>query len=163
MASASKEAEENWCLRVALDRAGTNARAQPFLVDRLDALDDLKQTRASGHTVCLERRGDGQTDRLLRPALIRHDEVGGQRVQAPLYALHARIEALGVDGHVLPHLLAHALDLLSSNRSSFHFQLRSQFVSGGAASTYQRATRPAKAEFIHSKKRCFSSPRMVTV
>ena len=94
--------------RIALDRAGTNARAQPLPIDRTDALNDLEQTRTPGHAVCLERRGDGQTDRLLRPAFVSHDEMGGQRVQLPFHTFHARIEALGVNGDVLPHLFRHA-------------------------------------------------------
>ena len=94
--------------RIALERAGTNARAQPLPIDRTDALNDLEQTRTPGHAVCLERRGDGQTDRLLRPAFVSHDEMGGQRVQLPFHAFHARIEALGVNGDVLPHLFRHA-------------------------------------------------------
>ena len=64
-----------------------------------------------------------------------------------------------VNGLSLIHIFP--AGLLSS--WAFAHTLPGQFASATAVSTYQRATRLAKAEFVHSKKRRFSSPRITTV
>ena len=52
----------------------------PSSVCFFDALPDFKQSPTPGDTVALERRCDRKADGLVRPALIRNDEVCVQRV-----------------------------------------------------------------------------------
>ena len=52
----------------------------PSGVSFLDALLDLKQPPATGDTIALERGCNCKADGLVRPALIRNDEVCVQRV-----------------------------------------------------------------------------------
>ena len=57
-------------------------------VDLLDPLDHLEQPRPAGDAPGFQGGRYGEADGLLRAAQIRHHEVGGERVQAPLDALH---------------------------------------------------------------------------
>ena len=75
-----------------------------------DALPDLKQPPPAGEAAALERGRDGQTDGLVRPALVRHDEVGVQRIEAALPALHGGEEGFQVDRDI--GSLFHARPLL---------------------------------------------------
>ena len=52
----------------------------PPCVCLLDALLDFKEPPAPGDTIALERRCDRKADGLVRPTLIRNDEVCVQRV-----------------------------------------------------------------------------------
>ena len=52
----------------------------------------LKKPGTAGDAILFQRRGDRQTDGLLRPALIRYHQIGGHGVQFPLDALHGGIE-----------------------------------------------------------------------
>ena len=74
-------------------------------------------------------RRDIVEDGLSRPILVGNDQIGGQRIEVALHAFHETF---------LPCVPA-SLPL-------------NQFASV-AASTYQRATRLAKAELVHSKNR----------
>ena len=94
--------------RIALYRPGTDACLQSFLVDLLHTLDHLKQARPAGNAVGFQGRRHGQADRLFRPALVGDDQIGRQWIQMTLYAFHAGVKALGVDGHILPNLFRHA-------------------------------------------------------
>lgn len=51
--------------------------------------------------------GDGEADGLLRPALVRHHEVGRERVEAALDAFHRGEERLQVDGYVCAFFTLH--------------------------------------------------------
>ena len=56
----------------------------------------LEQTRPAGYPVRFEGRGDGETDGLVRPALVGDDEIGGKRVAPPRDAFDRSVERLQV-------------------------------------------------------------------
>ena len=66
-------------------------------VSLADALPDLKQPCSSGDSVAFEGRRDGKTDGLIRPALVCHNKVGIQGIEAALPAFHGGIEGFQVD------------------------------------------------------------------
>ena len=94
-------------LRVATDGPRADAIVQSLPVGATHLLDHLEQAGPPRHAACLQRGGDREADRLFRSALVRHDQIGGQRIQVALHALDAGVEALGVNAHVLPHALCH--------------------------------------------------------
>ena len=53
---------------------------------------DLEEARASADAVCLERGGDGETDRLARAALICDHEMRRQRIESTLDTFDRGIE-----------------------------------------------------------------------
>ena len=66
-------------------------------VDLLDPLDHLEQPRPPGDAIGLERGGHGKADGLFRAALVGDDQIGGQRVQPALDALHRGVKGFQVD------------------------------------------------------------------
>ena len=66
-------------------------------VDLLDPLDHFEQPRAPGDAIGLERGGHGKADGLFRAALVGDDQIGGQRVQPALDALHRGVKGFQVD------------------------------------------------------------------
>ncbi len=88
-------------------RKGLRPRAgQALRVDRAHPLPHLKEPRPPGHALRLERRRDRKADGLVRPLLVRDDQVRVHRVQTPLHALHRSIEGLQVYGGIRPLLHA---------------------------------------------------------
>ena len=71
-------------------------RAPPG-IDALYLLHDLKEPRPPGDAVGLQRRGNCKADGLLRAALIRHDQIGCQRILSQLPALDGGIEAFQIN------------------------------------------------------------------
>ena len=71
-------------------------------VDLPDTLYRLKKPCPTGNSAGLQRRRYRQTDRLLRPALVRHHQMGGQRIHAPFDALLRGIERFQIDRDILP-------------------------------------------------------------
>ena len=69
-------------------------------VDLLHPLHHLEQPGAAGNAVGLQGGGHRQADGLFRAGLVRHHQVGGHGVQAPLHALHRSVERFQVDGQV---------------------------------------------------------------
>ena len=59
-----------------------------------------EQPGTSGDAVGLQHRGDRQTDRLVCPGLVRHHEIGRERVEFTVGALHRGAKGLQVDGDV---------------------------------------------------------------
>ena len=57
----------------------------PVAVDLPDPLQHFKQARPAGDPVSLEGRGYRKADRFCRPAGVRYDEIGCQRVKATLH------------------------------------------------------------------------------
>lgn len=74
-------------------------------IDGLDRLDDLEQAWPARNAVGLEGRRDGEAYGLLGAALVRHDEVGGERIEAALGAFDRCVERLEVNGDVGPLLV----------------------------------------------------------
>ena len=74
----------------------------PLPVDLPDAVLDDEEPLAARNAMALQRRADGQTDRLVAARLVRHDEVGIEGVQPPLAALDGGVEGLQVYGDVGP-------------------------------------------------------------
>ena len=60
--------------------------------DISDPLRDLKHPASPGDPHGFHRRGYGETDGLLRPLRIRHNQIGSHRIQMSLPALHRSIE-----------------------------------------------------------------------
>ena len=63
----------------------------PLGVDLLDPLDHLEEAGPAGDAMGFQRGGDGEADGLLRAAEIRHHQVGGHGIEAPLPALHGGV------------------------------------------------------------------------
>lgn len=76
--------------------SGTPARR----VDRLNSLHNFKQPRSAGKSPRLERRGNGQADRLIRAALIRHHKIRRHWVKTALHTLDRGVKRLQVDGKI---------------------------------------------------------------
>ena len=66
-------------------------------IDTPDRLHDLKQPRPPGNPVGFQRRRNRKADGLLRAALVRHDQIGCQRVLPQLPALDGGIEAFQIN------------------------------------------------------------------
>ena len=62
-----------------------------------DTLPDLKQPCSPGDSVAFKRRRDGKTDGLIRPALVCHNKVRIQRIEAALPAFDGGVEGFQVD------------------------------------------------------------------
>ena len=89
-------------------RAGfptADRRPQPFGVDLLHLLLDLKQPGPAGDTKGLQGRRHRQTDGGIRPAGVRYHQVGGQRVQPPVDGLAGGVVGLEIDAAVGTGLL----------------------------------------------------------
>ena len=86
----------------------------------LHALLDFKQPSASGDTVAFEGGRDGKADGLIRPALIRDNEVCVHRIKSALTALNRSIEALEVDCDISS--LLHAPAILLSSLELIHIE-----------------------------------------
>ena len=69
-------------------------------VDLPDLLLDFEQARPSGDAAGFQRGGDGEADRLVRPGLVGDHQIGRQRVEFPVGALHGGVKRLQVDGDV---------------------------------------------------------------
>ena len=65
---------------------------RPQGVHLLHPLHNLEKPCSSGDAIDLQRRGNRQTDGLLRSGGVRHHQMGGHRVQPPLHAFHRCIE-----------------------------------------------------------------------
>ena len=76
-----------------------------------DALAHLEQPSSAGDAVAFERRRDGETDGLVRAALVRDDKVGVERVEPSLSALYGGVEGFQVDGKI--SVSGHVRSLLS--------------------------------------------------
>ena len=74
--------------------------AKTLGVDFLDTLNDLEQTGTAAQAVGLERGRDGQADGLFGAAFVGDDQIGGQRIEAALYALRRGVEGLQVNGDI---------------------------------------------------------------
>ena len=72
----------------------------PLGVDLPDPLDHLEEAGPAGDAVGFQRGGDGEADGLLRAAEIRHHQVGGHGIEAPLPALHGGVVGFQVDGDI---------------------------------------------------------------
>ena len=81
---------------ISLDRSGAYASVQAFPIDLFHSLDHFKKPGTSRNFLRFQGRRNSQTYGFLRPAFIRYDEIGGQRIQMAFDAFHAGIEALGV-------------------------------------------------------------------
>ena len=57
-----------------------------------DALPHLEQAAAAGNAIAFERGRHGKTDGFVRALLVRHDEMGVERVEPSLAALHGGVE-----------------------------------------------------------------------
>ena len=75
---------------------------QALVVHGLHPLHHLKQPRPAGDAVGFEGRGHREADGLLGAGGVGHHEVGGQRVQSPVHALHRGVKALQVNGQIRP-------------------------------------------------------------
>ena len=73
---------------------------QSLGVGLVHPLHHLEQPGPSGDLVPFERGGDRQTDGLFSAGGVRHHQMGGQRVQPPVHALHRGIKALEVYGKI---------------------------------------------------------------
>ena len=71
-----------------------------------DCLHHLKQPRTARYSVSLESGRDRKADRLVRAGGIRHHQMGGQGVQAPLHTLHRGVKGLEINGNICPVLHA---------------------------------------------------------
>lgn len=72
----------------------------PAAFTSADALPHLEQAAAAGNAVAFERGRHGKTDGFVRALLVRHDEMGVERVQSALAALHGGVERFEVDGDI---------------------------------------------------------------
>jgi len=95
--------------RIGLQLSGVGAFAHqfpaggvepPLCVDLLDPLDHLEEAGPAGDAIGFQRGGDGEADGLLRAAEIRHHQVGGHGIEAPLPALHGGVVGFQVDGDI---------------------------------------------------------------
>ena len=73
---------------------------KPLGVDLPHLLHDFEQARPAGDSAGFQRRGDRETDCLVRPGLIRHDKIGRERVKAPVGALRRGVKGLQVNGDI---------------------------------------------------------------
>ena len=82
----------------------TSARRmdRPFHIHRRKTLLHLEQTRTTCNPIGFERRRDGQADRLVGAALIRHDKMRGQRIEPKRRALRRSVEGFEVYGDICP-------------------------------------------------------------
>ena len=85
---------------ILLNMPGADAIAQALCVDLLYPLDNLEKPCPAGNPVGLETGGHGQTDRFLRTAVIRHNQVGGQRVKVTLHAFDGSVETFQINGDI---------------------------------------------------------------
>ena len=72
----------------------------PLGVDLPHPLDHLEEAGPAGDAVGLQRGRHGKADGLVRPAPVRHHQIGGHGVQPPLHALHGGVEGLEVNGDI---------------------------------------------------------------
>ena len=93
----------------------SGSSAAPQGIHLLHLLDDLKQPGPSGYAVGFQGRGDGETDGLVCPAVVRHNQMRAQRIQPPVYAFHGGIEAFQVNGNVLSPAVHNATLLPNTN------------------------------------------------
>ena len=63
-------------------------------------LHHFKQPCPPGNAIRFEGGRDRQTDGFIGPALVRHHQIGGQRVQAALNALHGSVKAAKINGKI---------------------------------------------------------------
>ena len=87
--------------------AVSRREAQPLGVDLPDLLHHFEQTRSSGDAAGFQRRGDCEADRLVRPGLIGHHQIGRERVELPVGALRRGVKGLQVNGDII--LIHHLL------------------------------------------------------
>ena len=87
---------------------------QPFRVDFLDLLDDLKQSRASGDTLRFQGRRNRQTYGFLRPAHIRNDQICGERIEFPVSAFAGGIVGFQIYRNI-DMIVFHAYAFTSTN------------------------------------------------
>ena len=80
----------------------TRCLAGTISVDLLDPLDHLEEPRPSGDAPGFQGGRHRQADGLLRPAQVRHNEVGGQGVQAPFNTLDGGVKTFQVTGDISP-------------------------------------------------------------
>ena len=80
---------------------------QPPGVGLPHLLHHLKEPGPARNPVGLEGRSHGQTDGLIRPPPVRHHQIRGQRIEAPLPALHGRVEGFQIDGNICAFSLRH--------------------------------------------------------
>ena len=88
-----------------------------FGVHLAQSLHHLEKACPSADAVLLQRGRHGQADGLFRAAPVGHHQVGGQRVQSALHALHGGVKRLQIDGNIGP--LPRDVDGLLSSHPSF--------------------------------------------
>ena len=66
--------------------------SKPFNVHFTNPLDHFKQAGAAGDAVGFQRRRHCQTDGFFCTALIRHHQIGSQRIKSPVHAFHGCIK-----------------------------------------------------------------------
>ena len=74
----------------------------PQGVDLTHPLNHFKESGPAGNAVSLQRGCHRQADGFFRPAGVRHHQIGGQRVQFPLHALHGSVKGFEINGDILP-------------------------------------------------------------
>ena len=72
----------------------------PSGIDLPDLLHHLKKPGSPWYPIGFQGWGYGQTDGLLCPAFIRHYQIGGHGIQAPVYTLCRSIERFQINGNV---------------------------------------------------------------
>ena len=85
-----------------------------------DPLVHLEKPAAPGDAVAFEGGRDGKADGLVRPALIRNDEICVHRIKSALSTLNRSIEALEVDCDISS--LLHAPAILLSSLELIHIE-----------------------------------------
>ena len=84
---------------------------QPLSVDLPDTLDGFKQPRSAGDLVGFQRGRHCKADGLFGAGGVRHHQIGGQRVEMAVHALHRGVETFQVDCQI-GALRCHASALL---------------------------------------------------
>ena len=74
--------------------------ALPLGVDLPDLLHHFEQARPSGDAAGFQRRGNRETDRLVRPGLVGNHKIGRERIELPVGTLRRGVKGLQVNGYV---------------------------------------------------------------
>ena len=72
----------------------------PLTVDLLPPLNEVEKANAGGDAVSLQRRSHDQTARSCGPAPVGNHEIGRERVEFPVDALHGGVKRFEVNGDI---------------------------------------------------------------